>query len=219
MVSNVYIEARSKPGGLAGQVVALDRSVRTLRIFDRRLRALEPPLEAAELDRRLIALSSAEATFAGEIARLARYLPALTAERFAVGEAGARLQRELAAAPKVGPQEAQAAAFDRFAISMAAAGKTLQTAPVPAALHPVLTEEIARTGELSVSARTLATALREGRSASAGTLVDRFSRAAAGRGNAVERKSVIAFDAQARRINALRLSVANEFVRLERTLR
>ena len=215
-VGKVYARARTNPRGLAGAVADLDRSAATLRRFDARLRALEPPADAVVLHRRLVALSTAEAVFAAEIARLGRYLPALTAERQAVGLAGTKLQRELAAKPNA---EAQATAFDRFAAAVAAAAKPLQRAPVPAALEPIRAEEVARTTDLSVSARRLAKALRQGRSADARTLVQRFGEAAAGSGNAVERKAVIAFDAQARRIDALRLGVARERARLDRVLR
>ena len=219
-VGRIYARARSDPQGLAGNVADLDRSARTLRQFDRRLRALEPPPEAVKLHRRLVALSTAEAVFATEIARLGRYLPALTTERKAVGVAGVQLQQELAAKSKVtGRVAAQAAAFDRFAGAVAAVVKPLQSAPVPTALRPVRAEEIARTAALSVSARALAQALREGRNADAQTLVQGFSVAAAGNGNAVERRAVIAFDAQARRIDALRLSAATERLRLDRELR
>jgi hypothetical protein len=215
-VNNVYIEARTKPAGLAGQVGALEQSARTLRLFDRRLRALDPPPEAAELDRRLLALSGAEATFAVEIARLGRYLPALAAERRAVGVAGARLQRDLSSSSAaVG---AQAATFDRFAVAVAAAAKPLQEAVVPVSLAPVKVEELSRTAHLSATAHELAVALRSGHSADAQALVQEFGVVAAGNGNAVERKAVIAFDAQARRIDTLRLKVAEEHSRLDRSL-
>jgi hypothetical protein len=214
-VNNVYIEARTKPGGLAGQVATLDQSARTLRLFDRRLRALDPPPEAAELDRRLIALSSAEATFAGEIARLGRYLPALAAERRAVGVAGARLQRDLSSSNAVGPQSA---AFDRFAVAVGAASKPLQKAPVPVSLVPVKVEELSRTSHLSTTAHDLAVALRNGQNADARELVQEFGTTAAGTGNAVEREAVIAFDAEARRIGSLRVKVAEEHSRLDRSL-
>ena len=214
-VSNIYAEARAKPSGLPGQVGALDHSARTLRVFDRRLRALDPPPEAAELDRRLTALSAAEATFAGEIVRLARYLPALTAERRAVGVAGARLQRDLSSSTAAG---AQATAFDRFAGAVGAAGTPLREAPVPVALAPVKAEELSRTSRLSTTAHDLAIALRSGRNADARELVRQFGTAAAGTGNVVERKAVIAFDAQARRIDTLRLKVAEEHSRIDRSL-
>jgi len=219
-VGRIYAQARTDPQGLAGNIADLDRSALTLRRFDIRLRRLEPPKDAVELHGRLVALSTAEAGFATEIARLGRYLPALTTERKAVGVAGAVLQRDLAVKTKPKARvPAQAAAFDRFAAAVDAAAKPLQRAPVPTALRPVRAEEIARTADLSVSARALAKALRAGSSADARTLVQRFSEVAAGSGNAVERKAVIAFDAQARRINALRLGVARERLRLDRELR
>ena len=215
IVSNIYAEARAKPSGLAGQVDALDESARTLRLFDRRLRALDPPPEAAELDRRLTALSAAEATFAVEIVRLARYLPALAAERRAVGVAGARLQRDLSSSTATG---AQATAFDRFAVAIGTAAKPLQQAPVPVSLAPIKVAELSRTTHLSATAHDLAAVLRNGQNADARTLVEEFGRTAAGTGNAVERKAVIAFDAQARRIDTLRLKVAEEHSRLDRSL-
>jgi hypothetical protein len=46
----------------------------------------------------------------------------------------------------------------------------------------------------------------------------KFSAAAAGSGNAIERAAIIAFDGEARHINELRTGVANEQARLERTL-
>ena len=46
-IGKVYVRARKDPQGLAGNLADLDRSTATLRRFDRRLRALEPPPEAA----------------------------------------------------------------------------------------------------------------------------------------------------------------------------
>ena len=214
-VSNVYTEARTNPAGLSGQIVALDRSARTLREFDRRLRALDPPTEAAELDRRLTILSAAEATFAFEIARLGRYFPVLAAERRAVGVAGTKLQGDLAASTAT---TARAVAFERFAVAVAIAVKPLQKAPVPVALRPVKVDELARASHLSATSHDLALALRNGQNADARNLVQEFGVTAAGTGNAVERKAVIAFDAQARRIDTLRLKVAEEHSRLDRSL-
>ena len=99
---------------------------------------------------------------AAEIARLGRY-PRITTERRALGVAGARLRRDLAAVPRTtGAPEAQAAAFDRFAVAVAAASTPLQGAPVPSALRPAREQETARTAELAASARGLARALRKG---------------------------------------------------------
>jgi hypothetical protein len=219
-VGQVYARVRRDPKGLAGNTADLDRSVRSLRRFDARLRALDPPADAVALHRRLIALSAAETAFAAEIARLGRYLPALTAERRAVAVAGAILQRELAV--KTTPKQqvaAEAAAFERFASSVDTAAKPLQEAPVPTALRPARAEELARSAELATAARALATALREGKQADAQALVQRFGEAAAGSGNAVERKAVIAFDAQARRLTTLRAEVADERAKIDRELR
>ena len=212
-VSKVYVRARKDPRGLAADIPALDRSTATLRRFDRRLRALRPPPDAVVLHNRLIALSAAEARLAAEIANLGRFLPIVTAERRAVGIAGARLQRGLGGTAT--PAE-QAAAFRQFAAAVDQAARPLPAAPVPAALEPVVAEELARTAELARSARAVATALDRGGTTNVQTLVRRFSVAAAGKGNAVERAAVIAFDEQGKRIGALRLAVAEELSRLDR---
>ena len=214
-VNKVYQRARTDPQGLAGNVADLDRSVATLRDFDSRLRGLRPPSEAVELHRRLTTLARAEAVFAAEIASLGRYLPALAAERKAVGIAGAALQREVAGRDNA---SSQATAFYSFASAVETAVKPLQIVAVPTALRPTRSEELARAAELTRTARALAGALRDGDAADAGRLVQAFGVAAAGRGNAVERKAVIAFDAQARRINQFRLKVARERSRLDRLL-
>ena len=215
-VNTVYARARTDPTALVGRVADLDRSAAALFDFDRRLRALEPPAEALVLHRRLVSLSAAEAVFATEVARLGRYLPALATERRAVGVAGVKLQRDLAATTNA---RAQARAFDDFAAAIGASAKPLQRATAPSSLLPVRAEELARTNELSDTARRLASALREGHNADATALVHQFGTVAAGNGNAVERKAVIAFDQQARRINSLRLAVARERTRLDRDVR
>ena len=214
-IGKVYARARRDPQGLAGNIADLDRSTATLRRFDRRLRALTPPAEAAELHRRLLVLSAAEATFAAEIGRLGRFLPVLATERQAVGVAGAKLQRALAATTK--PEE-QAVAFEGFAVAVEAAAEPLPGAQVPTSLEPIRVAELERTTALAVSARALARAVRDGRSADARRLVQSFGKAAAGEGNAVERAAIIAFDKQGRRINTLRLAVAQERARLDREL-
>lgn len=214
-VGNTYAKVRTDPRGLAGSLPALERSVVTLRRFDAKLRALRPPPEAAALHRRLIALSAAEAGFARQIVLLARYLPALTAERRSVGKAGSTLRLDLSSSKGT---TAQAAAFDRFAERLTAARHPLIRVQAPAAIAPARDQELAQTAALATTASGLADAIRSRRNADARQLLYKLSLVAVGNGNAVERASVIAFDAQARRINALRVAVAAERSRLDKEL-
>jgi hypothetical protein len=109
--SRVYERARTNPRGLAVNLADLDRSAKELRRFDVRMRALEPPPDARSLDRKLVALTAAEAGFAADVARLGRFLRLLSIERSRVALASRALRSELAAAGNTGEQ---AAAFDRF---------------------------------------------------------------------------------------------------------
>jgi hypothetical protein len=214
-VENTYLKLRGNPELFATSAPDLARSARSLHAFDMHLRALAPPPEAAKLHRKLIGLSAAEATFAAEIARLGRYLPALSEERSGVGVAGSTLQRELARSAQ---KDKQAQAFADFAGAVSKAAKPLRNAPVPASLAPVKSEELQRISGLSNTATGLATAVPHGKPADVQMLVREFGRVAAGNGNAVERRAVIAFDRQARRIASLRLQVAQERTRLDRTV-
>jgi hypothetical protein len=214
-VDNTYQKIRADPKLFVTSASDLSRSARSLHVFDTHLRALTPPPEAAKLHRKLIALSAAEATFAVEIARLGRYLPALSEERRGVGVAGSNLQRALAGSAQKGKQ---AQAFDDFAGAVSKAAKPLRDAPVPASLAPVKSEELRRISDLSTTSIRLATALRQGKPADVQQLVRDFGRVAAGNGNAVERRAVIAFDRQARRIASLRVEIAQERTKLDRSV-
>jgi hypothetical protein len=215
-VNQVYNGVRADPGKLATSGADLDRSTSALRHFDARLRALAPPAAAGELHRRLVLLTRAEADFAADVSLLARYLPVLVVERRAAARAGLELRRRIRAASD---PAAQAAAFDDYATSVASAVEPLDGTTAPSALEPARKAEIARATELAAAGRELATNLGAGRSTDARAAVQRFELAAAGKGNEVERAAVIAFDAQARRIDGLRVRVAEERARLDRTVR
>jgi hypothetical protein len=214
-VDTIYRRIRANPKLFATSAPDLARSARSLHVFDAHLRALTPPPEAVKLHRKLIALSAAEATFAGEIVRLGRYLPAVSEERRGVGVAGSKLQREVRGSV---PKDKQAAAFDAFAAAVSLAAKPLRTAPVPAALAAVKSAELKRISKLSTTADELAAALRRGQAADVRRLVQTFGLVAAGNGNATERRAVVEFDRQARRIASLRVQVAQEWAKLDRTV-
>jgi hypothetical protein len=215
-VTNTYSKARSDPRGLAGSVPQLRRSVASLRAFDRELRALRPPADAAALHRRLIAMSAAEWRFAQQIALLGAYLPVVAKERQGVAQAGATLKLNLRSTKGTA---AQAAAFDRFARRVTAAIGPLRTATPPSTLEPVRDQELAQMGALAATARKLSAAVRAKDAADAQLLLQQLAVVAAGKGNAVERSAIIAFDDQAREVNRLRLAVAKERARLDGTLR
>ena len=213
--SRVYERARTNPRGLAVNLADLDRSAKELRRFDVRMRALEPPPDARSLDRKLVALTAAEAGFAADVARLGRFLRLLSIERSRVALASRALRSELAAARNTGEQ---AAAFDRFWTDLATVGRPLARGPVPTSLKPIKAQELGRLAALTASARSLAASLRAGSAAKTAAQARVFAIAAGGGGNAVERRAIIAFDGEARRINVLRRAVANEHARLERVL-
>ena len=215
-VNDVYARVRADPAAFAGSSKELVRSTQTLRRLDRTLRALDPPPDARTLHRRLIAWSAARAAFAGEVVLLGVYLPALTAEQRAVGVAGSRLRRDLNTAADA---RAQVEAFARFAASLTAAAKRLARTAAPSALEPARARELSRTSQLAVISRSLATSLQAKRAEDSQKLLYQLSVSAAGAGNGVERRAVIAFDRQARRIDTLRLAVDQERQRLDRELR
>lgn len=214
-VSMVYERARKNPRGLSGDVAALDRAAATLQRFHAQIRALDPPPDATSLDRKLVRLTAAEAAFAGDIARLGRFLTLLSDERVAVARASQSLRDDIAAATNVA---AQAALFERFSSALASLEGPFRRGPVPAPLKPVKDEELARVTALGESARAIARSLRAGSATDTAAAARKFSVAAAGSGNAVERAAIVAFDGEARHINELRTDVASEQTRLERTL-
>jgi hypothetical protein len=214
-VSNIYGRARTNPRGLAGNVAALDRAALTLRRFDRRIRAIDAPPDARRLHRKLIALTAAEAAFAADIARLSRFLTVLSIERRDLSKASQSLRTDLAGAANVG---AQASSFERFSIALAALVAQVRQGPVPAPLLPMKNQELARITALADSAHAIAVSLRAGSAKNTAAFARKFSVAAAGGGNAVERASITTFDSQARTIDELRTGVATEQTRLERTL-
>ena len=187
----------------------------------RRLRALEPPPDAAEL------APEARRTLGrrGGVRlrdRPPRPLPA-GADRGAPG--GRRGGREATAGAcrctrRCGAGGGAGGGLRRFCGCGRRGGETAGRRPVPTALRPVRAQEIARIGELSESARSLAKALRQGRNAGDGRAGESLQQ---GRGGERQRDRAKVRDrvrcAGSTRSTRSRLGVAKERARLDRELR
>jgi hypothetical protein len=234
---------KEKPQSVARR---LDRSRATLLTLHRRLTKLDPPPTANKLHRLLLQLVAAEIGLAGEIERLAVFLPGFQAVLTNVGPANSRLAASLSAAPTPKPktvrgtrqqilaaqadykhQFAQAAAVQAAAIEAYRADlvpliRRLRRLDPPAVLEPSLRSEVAMLSRLRSTAESLAEALRTGRYSEIPTLNRSFTVASRTSQTVSAQKAQIAairrYNDRIRALNALTAGIQREQSRLERIL-
>jgi hypothetical protein len=225
----------------------LERARTVLKTLDRRLAKLDAPPAARKLHRLLLQLVGAEIGLAGEIQRLAVFLPAFDAVLTNVGPANTRLALALSASPTPKPKtvrgtraqivaaqadykrqfaraaSAQAAAIEAYRDELAPLIRELRLLDPPAVLEPSLRSEIAMLTKLRSSGEALADALRTGRYSEVPALNRRFvvaartSRTVSAQQAQIE--AIRRYNARIRALNALTAGIQREQVNLERTLR
>ena len=216
-VNRVYQQFGRGKGGLAEDVPDLAASRRTLVLVRDRVRAIEPPPEAEELQRRIVRLLTAQAALAGEVTQLARYAPQLVEASQDVAAATERLRRGLAAGKTA---TAQQAAFARYAEDLDPVVQALAGARAPASLEGARLVEVARLRGLAALAETLRAALERGDATGVDDAARRLAVVSAGVGVArAQRQGALAYNRELRRLNDLRAAVAAEIARLQRELR
>lgn len=214
-VRQTYGRVRSGKLGLAAAAGPLEAAVETLTELRNRIRKLEPPAAAAVLHRRLVALDEAQVAFAAEVAALARYLPALTAQERALGAAGTRLSARLQGTRDPG---VQSAAFSAFSATVSEVTAAIAAFEAPTALDGARASEAARTAELADLSARLGRAIADEDAALVSSLLRRFAGVAQSGSGGIERSAVLAFNRSVTRIADLEIAVEKERSRLDRDL-
>jgi hypothetical protein len=224
----------------------LARARATLRTLDRRLAKLDSPPAANKLHRLLLRLVGSEIRLAGEIQRLAVFLPAFEAVLTRVGPVNARLALALSASPTPKPKtvrgtrkqilaaqadykrqfaeaaNTQVAALEAYRADLAPLIHELELLDAPAVLEPSLRSEVAMLSALRSTGESLADALREGRYSEIPNLNRSFTLAARTSRTVSAQKAQIAairrYNNRIRALNALTAGIQREQSRLERTL-
>jgi hypothetical protein len=163
----------------------------------------------------LVRLTALQTSFAADVARLGRYLPALTSEQQQVNDVASRLQATLA---RNGSPDMKAAAVASFAAVAERSAGALESATAPGALRPIRQQEVDRSRNLAAIARQLWSALVEHRRADAEKLVQRLGIVAAGPGSSAEKDAVVACDLELKGINEQSIAVVQERSRLDSEL-
>jgi hypothetical protein len=213
-VNRAYASFRAAPS--KRQIAELREAEQTLAVVAQQIRALHVPEDAARLHKELLRLLALQADFARELTQLAEYLPRLSDAQRELAPAGARVQRELAAATT---PAGQARAFGRYAAKLDQVAKSLERLSAPPVLEPARRAEIARLRELAKLSARLRTAIDEQQAAEVRRLSADISRVAAVRGaTRAERDAVIAYNDRLKAIGAQRRAVERERTRLDGAL-
>lgn len=139
----------------------LAKSARTIHTLERRIDALDPPVEAFRLDGMIRRLVGGEAQLADELALLAAYVHDAAPVLTQASAAGKSLHDALSA-PRT--RKAQADALDEYAAPLDAAAKQLSKLEAPPVVAPSQRTQIQTYRLIAERARALATALRNGKS-------------------------------------------------------
>ena len=190
------------------------KATRTFVRLRARIAALEPPPEAAQVQRGLLRLLGTEVALAREVTGLDAYLRAERAPLARLRGAELRLRAGLATARTAA---AQRRVFDAFAGDAARAETGLRAVRSPAPLLPWHTAELARVERLRREAADLSSALRQRDVAALRSRLAALRADIAGRDAvAAERAAIRAYDARAAEVSALASRVDAERARLEK---
>jgi hypothetical protein len=216
-VNRAYAALRFAKSSASAQLAELQRAEQTMVLLRQQVEALRPPAEATELHAELERLMALQVALAREVTGLGRYVPQLSDAQRPLAEAGARLQRELAAEPT--PPE-QARAFDRYATALAAVADDVDRLSAPPVLEPARRSEVARLRRLADVSRRLRTALEQRRATEVTRLTKELSDASAAVGAATraDRAAVAAYRRRLRAVEQQREAVKRERDRLDRAL-
>lgn len=192
----------------------------TIGRLGRRLRALNPPPDAAHLHALLLAFVAREEQIASEVADLAVFIPAFDAALKPILPAGAALRQVLARTKATAAEKA--AALDGYNAALEPVIAKLEGLRPPPASRPVWSEQIATLKGVRAAVGALAAGLRANRAAAIPALLHRLSEAAVANRSVAAQKAQIAavkaYDAKVKSLNALGSRISDEEARLQKQL-
>ena len=185
-VNRSYRRFREDPASV--DIAELEGAGRSLREVRGRVAAVPTPAIAADLRRAVLRALDGQIDFAGEVALLAAYLPAVAEVSADLGEATSRLRRDVNAARTV---PAQSAAFDAYAVRAGTLADRLRAVEPPSSFAGARDAEAGRVEELGSSAASVADGLEAGQATRVNRSLDRFAAAATGSRVAEERREAV----------------------------
>ena len=202
---------------LAALAPKFARAERNLATFATRLSALDPPPRAKPVAATLAKLVAVERGLVAELHRFAVFLPAF---RKALVPYGRAVTAFRSAARVVKTATTEAIVVDTYANALSQPLAALARLSPPAVLAPTYATEVLVLQKSRVTARSLAAALRAGRTAQAHALLVRLSQIAVSGGSVAAQKAQIAavraYDAQVSRTTVLQDQAQLELARLQR---
>lgn len=198
----------------------LVRAEATIGRLARKLRAVDPPPDAAHLHALLLAFVAREQGIAAEVVQLSAFIPAFDAALAPLLPASAELKRVLAA--KNATVATKTAALDRYHAELGPVIATLRGLRPPPSSRPVWAQQAATLTRVRAAVAALADALRSKRSATVPQLLHRLSVAAVGNQSVAAQQAriaaVVAYNDRVKSLNALGSRISDEEARLQRVL-
>lgn len=213
-VNAVYRELQREPEKLASSGEQLGDAVDSLRRLHDRLTLLDPPDEAQELHRRLLALVALQVSFAAEVAELGAYLPKLQEHERALGTAGRALSRQLRSRTAAVQQRGLRA----YAATLRKSAAALERLDAPPVLEPSRRSEVQRLRKLARLSDEIRAALEGRDAATVERALAELARASTARVTEAERQAFVDYNVRLRRINDATLAVGQEQARLNASL-
>ena len=215
-IETAYRNFSAKGVSESANLRALRQAQQSMRVLRRKLAAVDAPPEAAKLRTMLLRLLDLDIAFAGDVADLARFRPALSRAQAPVASATARLR---AAISKSKTTAAQRQAFDDYATSIRATAERVARVPAPELFAPVSRAETARLRRLAALAAQVSDALAKRDSQRATQLFGQFSSVASSTDVIrAQRESALAYNRKLTQIAKLAAAIDGERARLDRTL-
>jgi hypothetical protein len=205
-------DARKLQGRLA-------QSELTLRRLRTRLARVEPPADAKKLHALLLDLAGREATLAGEVEQLARFIPQFNAALGSIGPAGQALKTALSAQ---GDVPGKTLALEHYGDAVGVVLQRLRPLDPPPSSQPVFAAQVSTLRRVRAAVVELVAALREQRAKDIAPLLRRFDVAAVSNQTTAVQKAQIAavkgYNARIRAFDDLAVAISRERARLQRTL-
>ena len=198
----------------------LVRANATIATLQRRLEAVQAPPDAARLHALVLRFVASERELAGEVVRLATFIPAFTGTLTLLAAPNARLKQALGS--KKASLDARAAALDRYRGELAPVIAKLRALDPPPSSRPVWQQQIATLVGVQAAVEQLADALRTKRYTAIPRLLHRLNAVSVTNQSVAAQQAQIAavkrYNDRIAAVSALGRKIANETARLQRTL-
>lgn len=192
----------------------------TIATLQRRLEAVQPPPDAAKLHALVIRFVASEKELAGEVVRLATFIPAFTGTLTLLAAPNEQLKQVLGT--KKATLDERAAALDRYRAELTPVIAKLRRLDPPPASRPVWQQQIGTLIGVRTAVDALADALRAKRYAAIPRLLHRLNVASVTNQTVAAQKAQIAavkaYNDRISAVSALGRKIVNETARLQRTL-